>query len=196
MLVRHSLCNLQRCAFIVAFTSEKRWMIKSLFRNLQLIPNTFSMHLPIRVRCKSRDAVGGSGVRLTEQLATGCLIANYCKRWRRWRHSFKGPSQDGGWADFSKNLRASLFNDDLQMSLISAGSISLDIIFKLTAELDSVTLDSPLTFGHCVEKSIPFLQKKQTPLHLAASAGQKSACDALISLGRPNIRKIHCFLKT
>ncbi len=112
------------------------------------------MHLPICARCKSRDAVGGSGVRLTEQLAIRCLIANYCTRWRR---SFKGLSQDGGWADFSKNLRAYLFNDDLRMSLISAGSISLDITFKLKAELDSVTLDSPLTFGHCVDKSILFL---------------------------------------
>jgi hypothetical protein len=153
MLVRHSLCNLQRCAFIAAFTSEKRWMIKSLFRNLQLIPNIFSMHLPIRERCKSRDAVRGSVVRLSEQLAIRCLIANYCKRWR---HSFKGLSQDGGWADFSKNLRAYLFNDDLRMSLISAGSISLDITFKLTAELDSVTLDSPPNCEHCGEKSIPF----------------------------------------
>ncbi len=160
MLVRHSLCNLQRCAFIAAFTSEKRWMIKSLFCNLQLIPNIFSMHLPIRVRYKSRDAAGGrGGVRLTEQLAISrCLIANYCKRWR---HSFKGLSQDGGWADFSKNLRASLFNDDLRMSLISAGSFSLDITFKLTAELDSVTLDSPLTFGHCVEKSILFCRRSR-----------------------------------
>ncbi len=34
------------------------------------------------------------------------LIANYCTRWN---YKFKGLSQDGGRADFSKNLRASLF---------------------------------------------------------------------------------------
>jgi hypothetical protein len=37
-------------------------------------------------------------------------IANSCARWRC---KFKGLSQDGGRADFSKNLRASLFNKDL-----------------------------------------------------------------------------------
>ncbi len=39
-----------------------------------------------------------------------CLIANYCTRWPP---NFKGLSQDGVRADFLKNLRASLFNDDL-----------------------------------------------------------------------------------
>ncbi len=37
-------------------------------------------------------------------------IANSCTRWRC---NFKGLSQHGGRADFSKNLRASLFNNDL-----------------------------------------------------------------------------------
>ncbi len=50
------------------------------------------------------------GMRLTTQLAIRCLIANYCTRWCC---NFKGLSQDGGRAEFSKNLRASLFNDDL-----------------------------------------------------------------------------------
>jgi hypothetical protein len=49
-----------------------------------------------------------SGVRLTAQLAIRCLIANW-----RWHCNFKGLSQDKGWADFSRNLQASLFNDDL-----------------------------------------------------------------------------------
>ncbi len=40
-------------------------------------------------------------------LAIGILIAKSCMRWRE---IFKGFSQDGGRADFSKNLRASLFN--------------------------------------------------------------------------------------
>jgi hypothetical protein len=35
-------------------------------------------------------------------------------------------------ADFSKTFRASLFNEDLRMSLISAGSISLDSTFNWT----------------------------------------------------------------
>jgi hypothetical protein len=43
-------------------------------------------------------------------------------------------SQDGGWADCSKNIRASLVNKYLpvdQINLISAGSVSLDSTFKL-----------------------------------------------------------------
>jgi hypothetical protein len=39
-------------------------------------------------------------------LAIRILIANNCARWRR---IFKGLSKNGGWADFSKNLRVSLF---------------------------------------------------------------------------------------
>jgi hypothetical protein len=31
-----------------------------------------------------------------------------CQQLLKWRGIFKGLSQDGGWADFSKNLRASL----------------------------------------------------------------------------------------
>ncbi len=59
-----------RVAFIVAFTSEKRWMTieKSLFRNWPLI---------------------------------------------RWRGIFKGLSQDGGRANFLKNLCNTSFNKDL-----------------------------------------------------------------------------------
>jgi hypothetical protein len=48
-------------------------------------------------------------VHLTAQLAIRCLIANYCMRWHC---NFKGLSQDGGQSDSSKNLRASLFNDN------------------------------------------------------------------------------------
>ncbi len=51
-----------------------------------------------------------SSVRLTAQLAIRCLIANYCTSWHC---KFEELSQDGGRADFSKNLRASLINDDL-----------------------------------------------------------------------------------
>jgi hypothetical protein len=43
-----------------------------------------------------------SDVRLTAQLAIRCISANYCMRWYC---KFKGLSQDGVQADFSKNLK-------------------------------------------------------------------------------------------
>jgi hypothetical protein len=57
--VRHFLRNSQRYgAFIAAFTSEKRWMtIKNKFRNWKFLPNIFSAHLPILVRCKTKGAI-------------------------------------------------------------------------------------------------------------------------------------------
>ncbi len=61
-------------------------------------------------------------------LAIRIQTANSCTRWRG---IFKGLSQNGGQADFSKCLRASLFSictGSYQMNLISAGSISLDSI--------------------------------------------------------------------
>ncbi len=64
---------------------------KSLFRNWPFIPNR-------------------SGVRLSAHLAIESLIANYCMSWRG---IFKGLSQDGGWADFSKNLCDTSFYKDL-----------------------------------------------------------------------------------
>jgi hypothetical protein len=60
-------------------------------------------------------------------LAICSRIANTCMRWSG---IFKGLSQDGGQADFSKNLLASLFNKGLFNE--SAGSISLDSTFKGT----------------------------------------------------------------
>jgi hypothetical protein len=44
---------------------------------------------------------------LSAPLAISFLIANYCMGWRC---NYQGLSQDEGLADFSKNLRASLFN--------------------------------------------------------------------------------------
>jgi hypothetical protein len=49
-------------------------------------------------------------IQLCAPLAIRFRIANRCTRWRR---NFKGLSQNGGQADCSKNLRASLSNDDL-----------------------------------------------------------------------------------
>ncbi len=61
------------------------------------------------------------------QLAIRCLIANYCTRGRC---NFKGLSQDGGWADFSKNLRASLFNDDLSIEPNLGWTVPLKIFSR------------------------------------------------------------------
>ncbi len=83
---------------------------KITVRNWQLILNFLIVHLPILVRCKTKGAVGAVQCAPSVPLAIRCLIANYCTRGRC---NFKGLSRDGGWADFSKNLRASLFNDDL-----------------------------------------------------------------------------------
>jgi hypothetical protein len=58
-------------------------------------------------------------------------IANSCTRLR---YNFKGLSWHRGWVGFSKNLRASFFNDDYGMSLSSAGSILLDSTFKLQGQ--------------------------------------------------------------
>jgi len=58
-----------------------------------------------------------------------CLIANY---YIRWRGIVIGLSRDGRWADFSKLTTAPLsIIKTFRMSLISAGSISVDSIFKV-----------------------------------------------------------------
>jgi hypothetical protein len=56
----------------------------------------------------------------SEQCAPYCAIGNYCTcplanycTW--WRCNFKGLSEDGGRADFSKNFCASLYNEDLSI---------------------------------------------------------------------------------
>jgi hypothetical protein len=62
-----------------------------------------------------------SSVHLTPNLPIKCLIANYYMRWRK---IFKGLSQDGELADFSKKPFAPLsLMKTFQMSLVSAGSI-------------------------------------------------------------------------
>jgi hypothetical protein len=58
-------------------------------------------------------------------------IAN---NWTRWRGIFKGLSQDGR-ADFSEDLRCSLFNADLSNEpILSARSISLDCTYLCAKE--------------------------------------------------------------
>ncbi len=56
-------------------------------------------------------------------LAICFLIANTCTKWRC---NFEGLPQHGGWADFAKNFRPSLFNNDLSNEPNFGGSISLD----------------------------------------------------------------------
>ncbi len=48
-------------AFILAFTSEKQWMMLkiSLFCNWQLIPDFFIAHLSMFVRCRTKGTIGG-----------------------------------------------------------------------------------------------------------------------------------------
>jgi hypothetical protein len=77
---------------------------KSLFRNWSLIQNFFTAHLSILVRCKTKGR-SRSGVRFTAHLAVERIMANYGMRWRG---IFKGLSQDGGLADFSKKTSATL----------------------------------------------------------------------------------------
>jgi hypothetical protein len=86
---RKSLLNLQRSgAFIAAFTSEKLKMTikKSSFRNWQLILKFSIGHFPVLIRYKTKSEVG-----------TLCLTKS-----TRWRYNFKGLSEDGGLAEFSK----------------------------------------------------------------------------------------------
>jgi|688.fasta_scaffold453876_1 hypothetical protein len=80
---------------MAAFSSEKMNMPtkKRSFRHWQLFLNFFIAQLPILAL-----------------LTIKCLIANYCTRWYC---NFKVLSQDEGRADFTKNLRASLFNEGL-----------------------------------------------------------------------------------
>ncbi len=130
MSIWQSLRNLQWCrAFFTAFTSEKwkRWS-KKVYSTFDSWYQIFSLRI-----CQSlynvKQKQSRSGVHLTAQLAMRCLNANYCTRWR---HNFKGLSQDVGWADFSikKTSTPLSLMTTYWMSLISAGFISLDSTFK------------------------------------------------------------------
>jgi hypothetical protein len=56
----------------------------------------------------------------------------------RWCCNFKGLSQNGGRADFIRNPRASLFNETFRMSIILAGSISLDRTFNINCSKSKI----------------------------------------------------------
>jgi hypothetical protein len=52
-----------------------------------------------------------------------------------WRSIFKGLSQDGGWADLKKTFAPLSLMTTYRMSLILAGSISLNSTFKCSSYL-------------------------------------------------------------
>ncbi len=96
-----------RGAVIAAFASEKTWMTikKCLFYNWQLIQNFFIAHLPILVRCKTKAQCTllcnwQLGALLTITVRDGTV-------------TLKGSHRMGARRIFSKNLRSSLFTDDL-----------------------------------------------------------------------------------
>ncbi len=94
----------RRGAFIMALHMDKwKMTIKKVHRP---IGNRFRI---CSVRpCQFLYNVKQKGqLKLCAPLEIRVLIANYCGRWRR---IFKGLSQDGGPADFSKNLRNLLFD--------------------------------------------------------------------------------------
>jgi hypothetical protein len=110
---------------------------KSFSRNWQLKPNFFIAHLPILVRCKTKGAVGAE-CDLTAQLAIRCLIANFC---RDVTVTLKGSHRMGDGRIFSKNLHASLFNDDLSNEPNSFLIICKNLYLKYVRELSPLTLD-------------------------------------------------------
>jgi hypothetical protein len=74
---------------------------------------------PILVRCKTKGVVASrGGVRLTTQLASRSLIANYCTRWCC---NLKGSHRMGDGRIFLKNSALFSLTTTYGMSLISAG---------------------------------------------------------------------------
>jgi hypothetical protein len=70
-------------------------------------------------------AYPNSAMNFMPSLAFCVQIANI---FTRWHCNFQGLSKDGGRADFSNNLRAPLFNEDLSNK---PNFISLDSTFKV-----------------------------------------------------------------
>ncbi len=84
---------------------------------------------PLRILCQQTKKLPIPSARwiFIPPLAICFLIANTCTKWRC---HFEGQPQHGGWADFAKNFRPSLFNNDLSNEPNWAGSISLDCIVE------------------------------------------------------------------
>ncbi len=100
-----SLRNLQmRKPFTAAFASEEWCMTikkkkKKMFIPHLAIVSDFFHSAFVNPCIMYNQRRSQSAVRLTAPLAIECLMANYCTRWRPW---VKGPSLDGGRANFAK----------------------------------------------------------------------------------------------
>jgi hypothetical protein len=94
---------------------------KSLFRNQQLIQNFFIAPLPILVPCKTKGAVGAV-----------CALLRNCQLGAQLLISVQDVAVNlKGTGGFLQKTAAPLsLMMTYQMSLISAGSISLDSTFK------------------------------------------------------------------
>ncbi len=81
-----------------------------------------------------------------------------------WRLNFKALSQDGGGGIFSKNLRASILMTTHQMSLISAGSISMYSTFKIFFMICFVKFLNFLFCFSFIEAEVDFSRFPETDL--------------------------------
>ncbi len=115
--LRHGQCRWDSLCAIYKGSEHSSWLLpvkmkdgnqKSLFRNWHLIPNFFIMHLSILIRCKTEGAFGLICALLRNR-QLGALPINV----RDGAVTLKGFHRMGDGRICSKNLRASLFNDDL-----------------------------------------------------------------------------------
>ncbi len=124
MSIRHSLRSSQSSgAFIAPSATEKK------------VPCAIGNRFQI---CRQQLYVVDKKP-LTDLCAPLAMSFQIANSRTRWHCNFKGLSQHRGRAEFSKNVRAPLFNDDLLNEPISARSISLDDSFK--KGLDTIRTD-------------------------------------------------------
>ncbi len=84
-------------------------------------------------------------------------MGDYCIRWHG---IFKGLSRYGGWAEFSKNPRASLFNEGISNEPILAGSISLDSTFNPWTDIEKYNSSFLLTVLNEMENNRQLTREK------------------------------------
>ncbi len=104
-IAERSLCRCQYCGeFIVPLPTEHNNILglKCSLRQIQIC---------LSHSCQQLYAVNKR--QLKEMCALLAICFQIANSRTRWRCNFKGLSQHGGRADFSQNLRASIFNDDL-----------------------------------------------------------------------------------
>jgi hypothetical protein len=129
MPVRKFLRNLQtRGAFIAILQVENDgWQSKKVYSAIGHWYRIFSLDICQSLYDVKPKAQSERCVRITAHLPINCLIPNY---WDS-AESLKGPHRTGNGRNFLKNHRASSLMTTYRMSLISAGSISLDSTFKI-----------------------------------------------------------------